>query len=86
MKKILILDAIDKNKEVLIKYAKLWNGIKNSIEKGNNKLGEYGKDFTKIKFKPDNNLLLDKTLKLHNIAIFIRSVFEKGSKYYPQVF
>ena len=40
----------------------------------------------KIKFSSDNNLLLKKTLKLHNITISIRSVFEEGGKYYPQVF
>ena len=31
--KYLILDSTDKNKKVLIKYTKLWDGIKNSIEK-----------------------------------------------------
>ena len=40
--KCVILDSTDKNKEVLIKYKKPWDGIKNSIEKINNKLGEYG--------------------------------------------
>ena len=64
--KYLILDSRNKNKEVLIKYTKLWDGIKNSIEKVNNKLGEYGKDFMKIKFNSDDNLALNKTLKLHN--------------------
>ena len=29
--KYFILDSTDKNKEVLIKYTKLWDGIKNSI-------------------------------------------------------
>ena len=37
--KYLILDSTNKNKEVLIKYTKLWDTIKNSIEKVNNKLG-----------------------------------------------
>ena len=84
--KYLILDSTDKNKEVLIKYTKLWDGIKNSTEKVNNKLGKYEKDFMKIKFNFDDNLPLNKTLKLHNITIIIRSVFEEDGKYYPQVF
>ena len=84
--KYLILDSTDKNKEVLIKYTKLWDGIKNSIEKVNNKLGEYGKDFMKIKFNSDDNLPLNKTLKLHNITIIVRSVFKEDGKYYPQIF
>ena len=40
----------------------------------------------KIKFNSDDNLTLNKTLKLHNITITIRSVFEEDGKYYPQVF
>ena len=35
--KYLILDFTDKNKEELKKYTQLWDGIKNSIEKVNNK-------------------------------------------------
>ena len=83
--KIGILDSTNKNKEVLIKYTKLWDGIKNSIQKVNNKFGEYGKDFMEIKFNSDNSLPLNETLKLHNIRIIIRSVFEGDGKYYPQV-
>ena len=70
----------------MIKYTELWDGIKNSVEKVNNKLGQYGKDFMKIKFNSDDNLPLNKTLKLQNITINIRSVFEDNGKYYPQVF
>ena len=39
-----------KTKKYLTKYTELWDGVKNSIEKINNKSGEYGKDFMKIKF------------------------------------
>ena len=84
--KYLTLVSTDKNKEVLTKYTELWDGIKNSIEKINNKSGEYGKDFMKIKFNSDNSLPLNKTLKLHNMTIIVRSVFEEDGKYYPQVF
>ena len=82
----LILDSTDKNKEVSIKYRKLWDGIKNSIKKLNNKLGEFGKDFMKIKFNSGDNVSLNKTLKLHNRNIIIGSVFEEDGKYYPQAF
>ena len=40
----------------------------------------------KIKFNSDDTLPLNKTLKLHNIKIIIRSAFKKDGKYYPQVF
>ena len=40
----------------------------------------------KIKFDTDNNLPLNKTMKLHNMAIIIRSVFEEDDKFYPQIY
>ena len=49
-------------------------------------MGEYGKDFIKIKFNSDDNLPLNKTLKLHNITIINRSVFKEDGKYYLQAF
>ena len=38
---------------------------------------DYEKDYMKIKFNSDDNLLLNKPLKFHNMIITIRSVFEK---------
>ena len=40
----------------------------------------------KIEFNFGDNLPLDKILKLHNITIIIKSVFEEDGKYYPQIF
>ena len=40
----------------------------------------------KIKFNSDNNLPLNKTLKLHNMTIVVRSVFEEVDKFYPQIY
>ena len=39
-----------------------------------------------IKFNSDDNLPLNKPLKLHNLTIIVRSVFEESGKYYPQTF
>ena len=40
----------------------------------------------KIKFDTDDNLPLNKQLKLHMLTIIVRSVFEEGGKLYPQLF
>ena len=40
----------------------------------------------KIKFDTDDNLPLNKPLKLHMLTIIVRSVFEEDSKFYPQVY
>ena len=38
----------------------------------------------KIRFNFVDNLPLNKTLKLHNMTIVIRPVFEEHGKFYPQ--
>ena len=40
----------------------------------------------KIKFISDDNLLLNKTLKLHTLTIIVRAVFTEDDKNYPQFF
>ena len=84
--KYLTLVSTDKKKVVLTKYTELVDGIKNSIEKINNKSGEYEKDFMKIKFDSGDSLPLNKTVKLHNMTIIVRSVFGENGKCYPNVF
>ena len=42
--------------------------------------------FMKMKFNSDNNLPVNKIIKLYNMKIVIRSVFQKYDKYYPPVF
>ena len=78
--KYLIFDSTDENKELLIKYIVVWNGIKNKIEKVSNNNCDYEKDYMKIKFNSDVNLILNKPLKFHNITIIIKSVFEEDGK------
>ena len=84
--KYLTLVSTDKNKAVLIKYTELWGEIKNLIKKINNKRCNCDENYINIKFNSDDNLLLSKIIKLHNMAIVIRSVFQEDKKYYQQVF
>ena len=75
------------NEKILAKFTKLWEKIKHLIETINeDKKGEYEKDFMKIKFNSDDNLPLNKMLKLHILTVIVRSVFKIDDKYYPQVF
>ena len=46
----------DNNSDVLKKYAAVWKGIKDQILKVNGSVGEYGKDYMKIKFDSDDDL------------------------------
>ena len=72
---------------MLEKYTILWDKIKYLIKTiDGGKSGEYEKDFMRIKFISKNDLPLNKILKIHNLTIIIRSVFEEDGKYYPQNF
>ena len=83
----LVFDSTNENNEVLKIYNEFWDGIKNEIETINNrKTSEYDKDFMKIKLNSDDNLPLNKKLKLHNMTIAIRSIFEEHGKFYPLKF
>ena len=46
------------------------------------KKGEY----MKIKFNSDDDLPLNKILKLYDLTKVVRSVLQEDNKYYPQVF
>ena len=75
------------NNDVLIKYAEVWSGIKDQIKKINNgSVGEYAKDYLRIKIDSDDNLPLNKILKFRVLTIIIRNIFEKDDKCYPQIF
>ena len=40
----------------------------------------------KIEFNLDDELPLNKTIKIPSMVIVVRSVFQENNKYYPQVF
>ena len=72
---------------MLEKYAKLWVEIKYHIQVINaGKSGKHEKDYMKIKFNSDDDLPLNKMLKLQMLTIIVRSFFEEDGKYYRQVF
>ena len=84
--KYLNIASTDRNSEVLKRYAKIWSGIKDFIEKiNNNKLGEYDKDYMKIKFNSDDDIPLNKQLNFPTMTVIIGNIFEKDGKHYPQI-
>ena len=84
--KYLNVASTDRNSEILKKYAQVFSGIKDQIEKiTDGKSGEYDKDHMKIKFSSDNDFPLSKQLNFLSITIIIRNIFEKDGKYYPQI-
>ena len=78
--KYLILDSTEK-------YDEVCSGIKKEIEKINGgKELFYEKNYVRIGVKTDDDVPLDKELKLPSLTIIIRCVFQNGNKFQPQVY
>ena len=85
--KCLVLDDVNENKKFQKKYEEVWEDVKKEIETINcGEKIEYGKDFLKIRFESNDNLPLNKPIKLRLLTIIIRSVFSEDGKFYPQLF
>ena len=85
--KCLVLDDVNENKKFQKKYEEVWEDVKKEIETINcGEKVEYGKDFLKIRFESNDDLPLNKPIKLRLLTIIIRSVFSKDGKFYPQLF
>ena len=69
-----IFDSADENKELLKKYNHV---CENKIEI---------KDYMNISFNSDDNLPLSNPLKLHNMTITIRPVFEEDGNFIRNYF
>ena len=52
----------------------------------NGKLGEYRKDYMKVKLYSDDDLPINKMLKFRILTIIMRTIFEEDGKYYLQIF
>ena len=74
------------NKELLKRHDDVFNGIIDKIRKIDDDWLEYAKDYMKIKFNSEDNLPLNKQLKVYKMTVTIRCVFEEDNKLYPQVF
>ena len=48
--------------------------------------GDCHEKYMKLKFNLDDNFPLNEILKLHNLTIVVRFIFQEDKKYYPQVF
>ena len=83
----LVLDDVDENKEVSKKYEGIWYGIKNDTEMVNGgERVEYGKDLKKTRFESNDDLPMNKPMRLSLLIIIIRCVFSEGGKFYRQLF
>ena len=84
--KYLFFDCTDENNKLLKKYNDVFNGIRDKIKEISSGECDYEKDYMKTKFTSNDNLPLNKQLKVRLMTINIRSAFEEDGKLYPQVY
>ena len=73
-------------KKKLKNMKKLCNKIRNLIRSMTRNSDDYDEKYRKIKFNSDDELPLNKMIKIPSMIIVVRVVFHENNKYYPQVF
>ena len=69
------------------KYEKVWSGIRSKIKTLNGRKELlYEKNYARIQINTDDDLSLNKPLKLLTLAIIIRRVVKEGEELYPQIY
>ena len=84
--KYLIISS--KNGDIMQKYQKVFDGIKEIIKRMNyySYRIKYDDNYMKIKFNANDNIILNKIIYFHTITVIVRSVTQKDRKYYVQLF
>ena len=74
------------DENVLRIFANIWKSLRAEIEENTGGIVQYDKDYMKIKFESNYNLLTDNIINMYLVTIIIRSVFTQNGKFYPQFF
>ena len=81
------MDDVNEIKELSKKSKEVWEGVEKEIETINSdEKVEYEKDYKKIRFESNDDLPLNKPIKLRLLTIIIKPVFSEDGKFYPQLF
>ena len=76
----------NESKEKIKKYEEIWIKIKDLIRSRTKNLDDYDEKHMEIKFDSDDNLPLNKAIKIPIVTIVDRAVFYENNQYYPQNF
>ena len=72
--------------DVLTKLARIWKSNRAKIEENTGGIVQYDKDYMKMKFESNDNLPIDNIVNMHQVTIYIGSIFAQNGKFYPQLF
>ena len=76
----------NESEEKIKKYEELWIKIRDLTRSVTTKSDDYDEKYTKIDFNSDDELPLNKMIKIPVMVIAVGAIFYENSKYYPQVF
>ena len=83
--KYLKLFRTNETREKIKKYEELWSKIRYLVRSITKDSDDYDEKYIKIKFNSDDELPLNKAIKIPTMTIVVRAVFYENNKYYPQV-
>ena len=84
--KYLTLVPTNESKEKIKKYKELWSKIRDLIRSMIKNSDDYHKKYMKIKFNTDDELPLNKMIKMSTMRIVVKAIFLENKNYYPHVF
>ena len=84
--KYLTLVPTNESKEKIKKYKELWSKIRDLIRSMIKNSDDYHKKYMKIKFNTDDELPLNKMIKMSTMTIVVKAIFLENKNYYPHVF
>ena len=78
--KYLTLVPTNESKEIIKKYEELWNKIRDLIRSVIKKSDDYDVNYMKIKFDSDDELPLNKTIKIPSMMTVVTAIFLENDK------
>ena len=82
--KYLVVAKSVRNRKIIHSFDIIWELIENQINPNNfnNKI----KDYNKLRFNSDIDLLLDALIEFRSLVISVNCVIEKDNEYYPEIY
>ena len=73
-----------RNNKIIHSFDNIWNHIENKIT-SNSSINKI-KDYDKLRFNSDIDLLTDTLIEFCSLIINVSCVIEKDDKYYPEIY
>ena len=83
--KYLVVTKSMRNRKIIYSFDTIWSHIEHKINP-NNFNNNNIKDFDKLRFNSDIDLLTDTLIEFRSLVINVSYIIEKDGKYYPEIY